>query len=475
MTKLATAGTCVCLAWIAFTLPLQAGPGSGTLFGTDPTNLITLNLTTGAGTVVGPMGIVAPSLAVDPTTGIMYAGRGGGTPNLYRVNPANGALTLVGGTGLGVAAIPALDFTASGVLYASVNLAGNGGTGGDHLAVINKSTGAATVIGPFGSCTGVVVPSNGGGSCTIEGMEAIAFSPTGVLYGALRGRTNAGTPGLYTINTSTGAATLVAPIVDGSSNPPLGGIVSLQFHCNGTLYGGTARPEQAALLSADEGDWIQQPAGARLVTINPATGVFSYVGSSFATSGGSLAGLAFGSGCGCPPHTVHGHISTVPPTHSGTSHEHHGTHGHTVAVNCPSHVPGHSAGLTPDEAETLFPELSVVAAWNQDGTLNGDPAEPRWETPTRAAGRGDILRFFGSTTDLAFIRDASGLAVTRTLPEVRIGGVPAPVLFSGLVPGLMGVWEIHVRAPEGAPAGNVHAAVIYEGREVDSLDVVIEE
>ena len=39
----------------------------------------------------------------------------------------------------------ALDFNAAGSLDAAVNLAGDGGTGADHLAIINKATGAATV------------------------------------------------------------------------------------------------------------------------------------------------------------------------------------------------------------------------------------------------------------------------------------------------------------------------------------------
>jgi uncharacterized repeat protein (TIGR01451 family) len=64
---------------------------------------------------------------------------------------------------------------------------------------------------------------------------------------------------------------------------------------------------------------------------------------------------ALASVAGCGPHTTHGHISTVPPSHSGNvSHEHHGQHGHTVAPNCPPHAPGHSPGLTEDSSGGLF-------------------------------------------------------------------------------------------------------------------------
>jgi len=170
----------------------------------------------------------------------MYAGQGAGVPNLYTVNPSTGAATLVGNTGLGFAAIGGMDFREDGTLFAAVNIAGDGGTGADHLATINTTTGVATIIGPFGTCTGVIVPSTGGGSCTIEGIEAIAFDAFGTLYGALSARGAAGTPGLYTINPATGAASFVAPFAGATGSPPSGGVVSLQFACNGTLFGGTA-------------------------------------------------------------------------------------------------------------------------------------------------------------------------------------------------------------------------------------------
>ena len=191
-----------------------------------------------------------PSLAVHPITHIMYAGGGAGVPNVYTINTATAAATLVGDSGLGFAAIGAMDFRADGALFAAVNIVGDGGSGSDHLATIDKTTGVATVIGPFGTCPP-------GGLCTIEGMEAMAFSPSGTLYGAVSSRGPGSTPGLYTINMTTGAATFVAAILDSSSTPPSGGIVSLQFDCDGTLFGGTARAVGAATD------------GGRLVTIEP--------------------------------------------------------------------------------------------------------------------------------------------------------------------------------------------------------------
>ena len=171
-----------------------------------------------------------------------------------------------------------MDFRADGVLFASLNMVSDGGSGGDHLGIINTSTGESTVIGPFGNCPD---------TCNLDGIEAIAFDAEGNLWGSLRASpTGSGTPGLYLINQSTGQATFVAPILDSEgASVPKRGVVSLQFSCDGTLYGGTAR------TSGETQD------GGFLVTINPDTGLFSYVGGVSATGGESLGGLAFERNC----------------------------------------------------------------------------------------------------------------------------------------------------------------------------------
>lgn len=266
----------------------RAAPGTGTLYGTDAfaRNLIIVDTSTGIGTVVGFMGgSTFPSLAVDPTTGVMYAAGGSGGPLVFTVAPGSGATNLVGDSLLGFAAIGGMDFRSDGTLFGAVNIAGDGGTGSDHLATIDKTTGIATVIGPFGTCTGISVPSSGFGSCTLEGMEGIAFDASGTLWGVLSARGAAGAPGLYTIDSNSGAATFVAPILDATGAPPSGGLVSIQFACDGTLFGGTAR----ALPGLGDGGF--------LVTVDTTTGLFSFVGGASATGGSSLGGLAFDTAC----------------------------------------------------------------------------------------------------------------------------------------------------------------------------------
>ncbi|MGH9797552.1 MAG: hypothetical protein ACRD5D_05280, partial [Candidatus Polarisedimenticolia bacterium] len=274
-------------------IPAIAAPGDGRLYGTDGSggNLYAIDPATAAATLIGPIGFSVPAIAVDPTTGVLYAGRGSGTANLYRLNPLTGAPTLVGNAGIGAASIAGLEFRADGVLFAAINAIDDGGTGADTLARINKATGAATVAGTFGGGIGI---SGGPG-----GIEALAFDASGVLFGASADQSlTGGPPSLYRINTTNGQATLVGPIADASLVAVSGGVASLQFGCDGTLYGGTG---------ASTGN---------LVTIDPATARYAMVGHAVNRS---LAGLAFQTGCGCRPVQFGGPLgwSARPPLPAG--------------------------------------------------------------------------------------------------------------------------------------------------------------
>jgi hypothetical protein len=104
---------------------------------------------------------------------------------LYVVDSDTGASTLVGA--YGVTGVFAQDFSPDGTLYAIFN----GGSASAQLATVDIHTGSAT---PIGSPAGVP-------------LEAMAFAPDGTLYAG-----NFNTNNLYTINRSTGAATLVGAL-----------------------------------------------------------------------------------------------------------------------------------------------------------------------------------------------------------------------------------------------------------------------
>ncbi|MGB9390671.1 MAG: hypothetical protein WCB70_11910, partial [Xanthobacteraceae bacterium] len=137
-----------------------------------------LDLNTGVFTELGDMGQRLVGLGVGPggvLYGAAYSGGGYGaynSPNLYTVNPTNGALTLVNNT----FSAGFYDFgsTATG-LYAD-------GSDG-NLYSINPNTGAATLVGP-----------------TL--LENFMSTGSSTLYVT-------GPNDLHSINTTTGAATLV--------------------------------------------------------------------------------------------------------------------------------------------------------------------------------------------------------------------------------------------------------------------------
>jgi hypothetical protein len=101
-------------------LQVQAVPGQGTLYGTSPNELITINPATGIGTVVGPNAASRgfPGFAIDPATGLSFAGQGAGSDSIFNVDLDTGAATFLGFMNGGVVA-SGLDFSPNGVLFAS--------------------------------------------------------------------------------------------------------------------------------------------------------------------------------------------------------------------------------------------------------------------------------------------------------------------------------------------------------------------
>jgi uncharacterized protein (TIGR03437 family) len=66
-----------------------------------------------------------------------------------------------------------------------------------------------------------------------------------------------------------------------------------------------------------------------------------------------------------------------------------------------------------------------------------------------ATGLGDVSNRPG----LGSASPLSPLSTTLAKPEVTVGGVPAAVTFSGLAPGYVGLYQINVQVPAGAPTG----------------------
>lgn len=164
--------------------------------------------------------------------------------HLYRVDPTTAVATFLG-VSEGVTATEGLAFVGD-TLYGSADLEFDPiGDEANHLIRIDPANGEATVIGPFGPRFGNV--------------EAIATSPGGVLYGADIG-TSATAPALLTIDTATGAGTLVADLPDDVF------LAALTFAPDGVLF--------ASRIGAKSGPSIP----STLVRVDPTTGALTEIG-----------------------------------------------------------------------------------------------------------------------------------------------------------------------------------------------------
>ena len=55
------------------------------------------------------------------------------------------------------------------------------------------------------------------------------------------------------------------------------------------------------------------------------------------------------------------------------------------------------------------------------------------------------------------------LSDTLATPTVMIGGVAAPVSFSGLAPGFVGLYQVNVPVPDNVPSGPAVSVVVTIG------------
>ena len=226
---------------LAALLGIGAAHAGQTLYGADgaggnpATNLYILDPTTGAVlSTVGPIGFAVTGLAFDPRNGVLYGSTGGTAPispnSIITIDIATGAGTLVGPTGLG-GPVADITFRADGTLF-------GWSEGSDELVRINTTTGVGSVVGPnalstagsgiafspqgelfftgdddngdmntINPATGAVVktiPLVGGVGTRVN---ALAFGPGNLLIGSGQNNT------LMRINILTGQVTLIGATV----------------------------------------------------------------------------------------------------------------------------------------------------------------------------------------------------------------------------------------------------------------------
>lgn len=195
--------------------------------GSNPGSLLSIDVTTGAGTLIGSTGLAAvPAFGIN-SSGDMYAVAGFDTSGvaLYRIDAQTGAAIFVGNTG--EVGMDAIAFDENDVLF---------GLGGDPpiatLYTIDVTTGVVTPIGSTG-----------------DFMRGMAFDPIdGILWATTGGSQFANVPdAVYTISKSTGTATLIGQTGLGGSTP------DILFDQAGNLYGSKGGgPNANQLISIDK-------------------------------------------------------------------------------------------------------------------------------------------------------------------------------------------------------------------------------
>ena len=114
-------------------------------------------------------------------------------------------------------------------------------------------------------------------------------------------------------------------------------------------------------------------------------------------------------------------------------------------------------------------DRQYVAATHPDGSFVSNGSIPN--VPAAPAGPGETLTFygigFGPVTPGVVAGYVAEGTTNVTLPvEFQFGDTPAQVLYAGLAPGLVGVYQFNVVAPPGTPRGDVPLRVLVGGEPI---------
>lgn len=117
-------------------------------------------------------------------------------------------------------------------------------------------------------------------------------------------------------------------------------------------------------------------------------------------------------------------------------------------------------------------EAPLAAAQPGIFTLDGTAAIAvrvegnRLVTAAEPLAAGELIYFYATGLGAVTNPPATGAASPReplahavVTPSVTVGGVPAEVLFAGLAPDLVGLFQVNLRMPAGVPAGNAEMVI----------------
>jgi minor extracellular serine protease Vpr len=102
-------------------------------------------------------------------------------------------------------------------------------------------------------------------------------------------------------------------------------------------------------------------------------------------------------------------------------------------------------------------------------------------TSSNPAKRGDTIIIYANGLGPVSNQPASGdpspsqsLATTNVLPTVTIGGVSAHVVFSGLTPGFVGLYQINAEVPAGVASGSQPLVVKMNGIPSTTVNLAVQ-
>jgi uncharacterized protein (TIGR03437 family) len=118
-------------------------------------------------------------------------------------------------------------------------------------------------------------------------------------------------------------------------------------------------------------------------------------------------------------------------------------------------------------------------AATQGAVLNEDSSS---NSPANPASAGSVIQIFatglGSTDPPAIAGQpapATPLSVTLSKPMVIVAGFTAEVLFSGLAPGSVGLYQVNARIPAGIPSGgSVPLQIVIDGNPSNMVSIAVQ-
>jgi uncharacterized protein (TIGR03437 family) len=441
----------------------------------NPFGIVDLN--SGAFTLIGNMGSGGyDGLAV--ANGVLYTEQNG---LLYSVNTANANLTLIGGV-TGTPNLSTFGSTTTG-LY---GMAPTGSLSVETLFSINPQTGAITPIGPIGASA---IPNG-------TGFYARLSVGSSTLY--MENDSN-----LYTINTTTGAATQVGTT---DSNGYLSSVLLLEYGTYYVGFGSGIASINVATGQIDPHSSIFGAAGSPvglapdpLITPTPAITLVANAEGGAATiapntwveiKGTNLAPAGFSSSACAPGYCWQSSDfvnSQMPTELNGVSATVNGVSAFIYYMS-PTQVniltpPNAISGSVPVQlsdngviganfmvqAQPESPSFFVfgggpyLAATHVNGTYIGPTSlYPGLTTPAQPGET--IVMYgngFGSTSTAVVSGSETQSGTLSPMPAITIGGVTAKVTFAGLV--APGEFQFNVEVPPSLANGDQPTMAMYNG------------